>query len=643
MPSLAQAWHRRLGKLLGARAGEEAAAGARPARPPVPRAKARAFAVPGDTLAAEIIDLSAEVDDLAEEGAPDVHEGMPEEASKLSEGTDTNGDVRKDMPSGSATPAEPVGPTLGPMPAQARPLARRKTMIAPARTPAADASKQAATEAGGAAAAGPATQVAAEVGATTEAAAVTRAATEATTAAAAPAVAAEATTEAVAAPQAATEAAAAPQVATEADAVTQGAPEVVETATPTPVASVRTRTLVVAPPPELPPEPEPEPEWSGPIAVVPARLDDPLVDEARAAEHLRLAGDFDAAAEHLCEAARKAADMGAPQAAVQHANEAMALLSTLPPSATRRHLRVSALIVIGRVQWQAAGYDLGFTLGQALATLDSARADIGADAPADLAVDLAQALAGVCFDLGDLRSLERALAELETAGKIMRAAGDEVGAACLLNDQAAVLVRLGNPGRALPLLKQSRQAFDARAGEDPVALRELAETEHLFARLPLSVTLRPGREQEGFEMGLTHARAAERAYHELGEARELGRVWETMGRLELRRGQLDAAKQRLESSLEVLTQLGDLMGLAQTTEALAELRAVTGADAEAVTHLRDSVVFNRDKGSPVGLMSNRQVFTALSERLAGQPQHADGLQEVAVLLGAGERELGIRP
>jgi tetratricopeptide (TPR) repeat protein len=302
---------------------------------------------------------------------------------------------------------------------------------------------------------------------------------------------------------------------------------------------------------------------------------------------------------------------------------------------------VAALIVIGRVQWQSAGYEMGFTLGQALATLDTARAELGTDAPADLAVELAQALAGVCFDLGDLRSLERALAELETASKILSQTGDEVGAACLLNDQAAVLVRLGNPGRALPLLKRSRQAFDARAGEDQVALRELAETEHLFARLPLSATLRPGREQEGFEMGLTHARAAERAYHELGEARELGRVWETMGRLELRRGQLDAAKQRLESSLEVLTQLGDLTGLAQTTEALAELRAATGADAEAVTHLRDSVVFNRDKGSPLGLTSNRRVFTALGERLKDQPQHADGLQEVAILLSAGERELGI--
>jgi tetratricopeptide (TPR) repeat protein len=400
----------------------------------------------------------------------------------------------------------------------------------------------------------------------------------------------------------------------------------------------RRKTVFSAPEPE-PSEADPA-GWGAPSRVVPTRLDDPLVDEARAAEHLRLAGEFDAAVQHLCEAARKAAEMGAPQAASQHAHGALALLATLPASAVRRALRVQALIELGRLQWQSAGYEFGFTLTQAYATLASARAELEADAPIELAADLAQAIAGVCFDLGDPRSLGRALNELAAASGMLQAAGDATGAACLLNDQAAVLVRMGDPGRALQLLRQSRKIFDPHVNSDPVALRELAETEHLFARLPLHAQLRPGREAEGYRMGIDHALAAERAYRELGEVRELGRVWETIGRLELRGGRIEAAKQRLDAAAEVQTQLGDLTGLAQTTEALSEVLAVLGQDAEAVTLLRDSVVFNRDKGSPLGLTQNRRAFTTLSERLAPRAEHAAGLQEVAILLSAGERELG---
>jgi len=405
----------------------------------------------------------------------------------------------------------------------------------------------------------------------------------------------------------------------------------------------RRRTMLAQPGP-TDPEPEPDPAgWGTPSLVVPTRQGDPLVDEVRAAEHLRLAGDVDAAAQHLCEAARKAADMGAPQAAAQHANAALALLNAQPPSAGRRQLKVMALIELGRLQWQAAGFDLGFTLSQALATLEVARAEQGADAPIELAAELAQVIAGVCFDLGDPVSLARALVELESASVMLTTAGDTLGAACLLNDQAAVLVRMGHPGKAVLLLRASRQAFDARIHDDPVALRELAETELLFARLPLHAQLRPGREQEGFAMGLEHALASERAFHELGEARELGRVWETMGRLELRRGRIEPARLRLEAAVEVLTQLGDLTGLATATEALSEVLVLCGRDAEAVTLLRDSIVFNRDKGSPLGLMCNRRAFTALAERLAPQPQHAAGLLEASILLAAGERELGVQP
>lgn len=550
MPSLAQAWHRRLGRLLGARAGEDAAAPPRrPANPPLP-ASARAAKIrrPDDALAAEIIDLSAEAIDLSAEpetGATDrasaaaATEATPpasldsgvfrrDESVDMSPETGTQSSAEPPLQVVPPTPEALAAAALGPAHAVVWSPTRRKTML------------------------------------------------------------------------------------------TQPEPAAAEAAA--------------------------DPEgWGTPSRVVPTRLDDPLIDEARAAEHLRLAGDVDAAAQHLCEAARQAADMGAPQAAAQHANAALALLATLPPSAGRRQLKVMALIELGRLQWQSAGYDLGFTLTQALATLESARAELEAGAPVELAAELAQAIAGVCFDLGDQTALERAHAELVAASSLLRGVGDATGAACLLNDQAAVLARLGHPGRALLLLRESRQTFDAHSHDDPVALRELAETELLFARLPLQAQMRPGREEEGFVMGLGHALASERAYHELGEARELGRVWETMGRLELRRGRIEPARLRLEAAVEVQTQLGDLTGLATATEALSEVLALCGRDAEAVTLLRDSIVFNRDKGSPRGLMGNRQAFTALARRLADQPQHAAGLQEAAILLAAGERELGVTP
>lgn len=397
---------------------------------------------------------------------------------------------------------------------------------------------------------------------------------------------------------------------------------------------VRRRTMFAAPA-AAPPAPT--------ARTVTTELDDPVVDELRAAEHMRLAGDLDAAAGHMCEAARRTAEMGAPQAATQHALAALELLATLPGSAPRRQLRVQALLELGRVQWQSAGYEFGFTLAQARATLDAARAELDDEAPLELAVELAQATAGVHFDLGDPDSLRRARVELESASEMSRAAGDLTGAACLLNDQAAVQMRMGDSAGAVRLLRESREFFEARGVDDPIALRELAETDHLFARLPLSVRMHMGQEEAGYVMGLDFALAAERTYKALDDVRELARVWETMGRLELKRCRVQQARERLEAAVAAQTRIGDLMGLATTTEVLSQVLAWCGRNAEAVKLLRDSVVFNRDKGSPLGLMFDRGAFTALSSRLASLPAHADGLREVEVLLTAGERELGALP
>lgn len=373
---------------------------------------------------------------------------------------------------------------------------------------------------------------------------------------------------------------------------------------------------------------------------VPVPMPEPPLAGAQEGASLQEAGDVDAAAARFCQAAHEAAESGNPKVAVEHVQRALGLLQGPPSTPERRRLRGLALLELGQLQWQSAGPDLGFTLPQALRTLESAGAEFGTTASTELAVQLCQAIAGVCFEIGDMRSLERALQELVAASRMLHADGDAYAAARLLNDQAAVLVRMGDPVQALQLLKESRKVFQERSADDPVALRELAETDHLFARLPLHAEMRPGRALEGYRMGLAHAQKAERAYRQLGDARELGRVWETMGRLELKMEQLETATKHLEAAADVQMQLGDLTGLARTTEALSEALGLRGRDGEAIELLRDSIQFNRSKGSPLGLTVNRRVYAALAERLAAHPLYAPALREVGLLLDAGERELG---
>ncbi|MFY0537648.1 hypothetical protein [Nannocystis pusilla] len=378
MPSLAQAWHRKLGRLLGARAGEEVA-GARPPRPPVPKPRGK---IPSAAHVAEIIDLSAEVVDLVDET------GLAAQvASEMAAGTGVDNAAGEPGAPMDVSPGTGVGDSTEVSEGTGGAATDAPTWTVPRkgeRSGPIDMSLGASSLKG--------------------------------------------------------------LRATSSDMSAQtGAKEQVEER-PAGWSPARRKTIFAAPAAEPRAEEADPAGWGAPSRVVPTRLEDPLVDEARAAEHMRLAGEFDAAAQHLCEAARKAAEMGAPQAAAQHAQNALSLLATLPASATRRLLRVQALIELGRLQWQSAGYEFGFTLTQAQATLDTARAELGADAPVVLAADLAQAIAGVCFDLGDPRSLERAHAELVAAGSMLQAAGDAIGAACLLNDQAAVLVRMGDPG-----------------------------------------------------------------------------------------------------------------------------------------------------------------------------------------------------
>lgn len=337
--------------------------------------------------------------------------------------------------------------------------------------------------------------------------------------------------------------------------------------------------------------------------------------------------------------AREAADRGDTKTASETLRRALGQLGARPASAAHLRLRILGQIELGRLQWQAAGPELGFTLNQALGTLDAVRAEFGADASSDIAVELSQVIAGVCFDLGDMGSLARAFEELTVASRLLQSEGETLRAARLLNEQAAVLMRMGEVSRAKDLLRDSRAVFSARDPEDPVTTRELAETDHLMAWLPLYGTMVAGREQEGYRMGLERAAAAERGFRRLDDSRELARVWETMGRLERHMQRFEEAMQHLVAAGEVQHRLGDLTGLGRTMEAMSDVLGQIGRYAEAIELLRESVRFNHDKGSLIGLFFNRRAFTDLAVRLGADPAHAGALGELARQLGTAERDV----
>jgi tetratricopeptide (TPR) repeat protein len=316
---------------------------------------------------------------------------------------------------------------------------------------------------------------------------------------------------------------------------------------------------------------------------------------------------------------REAAAHGDARRAYGLAAQALQVLDELPASSGRALLRGQLLLEMGKLQWHGALLGAPFTLQEALTSLEAAGASLPTEAPPDTVAQLAATTAGVCYDLGDLDSLQRALNDLTEASRRLLDADEPLLAASLLNDQAAIYVRLGDPVRATHLLEESRALFERRLRTQPdevVSIEELAETRHLLARLPLHATIRPGREMDAYAMSLEHARAAELAYQRLGQREQLGRVWETMGRIELQRGQPAAAQERLAAAFDLQRQLGDVTGLARSTAALANLYSMTGRLGEAVPLLANSIDLNFEKGSPLGLAVNRQALEAIARMTA---------------------------
>lgn len=385
------------------------------------------------------------------------------------------------------------------------------------------------------------------------------------------------------------------------------------------------------------------PEREAKVAVPRDKALPNVEDDARAARHLAAAGDADAAIERYLRAMQRAAEAAAYPQAVAHARAALSLLDRQPPSESRRVVRVQLLLDTGRVLWHGAGPDDSFTLQGALRTLESARTSLHAGDPAELVAEVSVAIAGILYEIGDIESLSRALTELSSASRVLSDAGEPHAAARLFNDQASVYIRMGDPVRAAHLLTESRAIFEKSAKTDPVAMIEMAETDHLFARILLHVPARPGKEQDALSLGLDHAIASERAFRRIGAPREVGRVLETMGRIEERKGRLARAAERITAAVQLQESIGDVVGLARSTEALARVMAAGGQFREALNLLADSIVLNFEKGSPLGLAYTRRALEEIAAIEAARASAGELIVEIESRLSALEEKLGRVP
>ncbi len=339
-------------------------------------------------------------------------------------------------------------------------------------------------------------------------------------------------------------------------------------------------------------------------------------DSLRAASHAAAAGDVLAAAKNYVVSAEQSASAGHHEAALGQAERGLELLARLPNSGARRAAQVDALLVIANSRWLSVGRGSDTTLEAALEPLDVAKPLLRDARDAPTMTRLAALYANICYDIGTPQSLERALRELTQTAKQLLDWNQPLLAAELLNDEAAIWVRIGDPVRAHHLLDRSREVFGRVVTTHPSALRELAETEHMMARLVLHARARAGREDDATRLGIEHALSSEEGYQSLGDQRQLARVRETLGRLETRLEHFDRALRYLSQARDAQLELGDAVGLARSSAALSEAFAHRGAPDRALDELRESVRLNVRKGSLVGLRFNLE---ALHRLLPGLP------------------------
>lgn len=333
--------------------------------------------------------------------------------------------------------------------------------------------------------------------------------------------------------------------------------------------------------------------------------------------------------------ALRAAEQGRHDDAVRSALDALALLPAAPSSNEDRVRRGGVHLAIA--SWMQGGAEAGGvgTLEDALHHARAAITHLDAGPVSQRAAARAVA-AAISYEKGDLATLEWGIDQLTAAVSELHTAERPLDAARLLNDQAALILRAGDPVRAASLLRKSREIFARMEDRDPVARREIAECDHLLARLPFHVGARPGHERDAWERAMHHGEQARKGFESLHLSAEVARVTETLGRILLRLDRDQEAEAQLLRALRDQGALHDALGLARTTSALSELYTRAGRFEDALTLLAESARLNRARGSARGLEINRDAARLLLAA-AGRERAswmASGLDAMGLLDGA---------
>jgi predicted ATPase/DNA-binding CsgD family transcriptional regulator len=204
-------------------------------------------------------------------------------------------------------------------------------------------------------------------------------------------------------------------------------------------------------------------------------------------------------------------------------------------------LRLAASL---RVFWRVRGHAAEGT--GALRTL--------LDAPAAQQATLlrARALAAAANLFGQAGSYPIATDYCQEALAIARAAGDDGLVADLLQEQASVLVRQGQPGAALPLV-ESGLGLAGRLGEA-----------HLIGRL-LAVRSYARDAQGDPTAGVRDTAEAARRFRQVGDRLQAGTMLGNLGYCELSAGDLDAARGHLAEALDIARALNARSGMVYGT------------------------------------------------------------------------------
>jgi tetratricopeptide (TPR) repeat protein len=255
------------------------------------------------------------------------------------------------------------------------------------------------------------------------------------------------------------------------------------------------------------------------------------------------------------------------------------------------------------------------SLSTALNLLEACRPLLSPTTDPQLLAEHGALYASVSYDIGTVDTLERGLRQLTSTSKQLLDVKQPLLAAELLNDEASIWLKLGDPVRAHYLLSRSREVFGKVVQSHPGAGRELAQTEHMLARLVLNATARPGRERDALQLGVEHGLSALDSYHSLGDRLQVARVQETLGRLETRLEHVERAAKFLNQARSTQLELRDALGLARSTAALSDVLAQIGEYEQALGQLNESVTLNVHKGSIAGLEFNAQALNQLMPSL----------------------------